>query len=76
MDDAQLGKQVQGLAHAEDEVTQQLDVCSDSMIEVTVMNHIDPLTLIELSLNIKEVVVHGAPRAQFINQPQVFFIFD
>jgi hypothetical protein len=46
------------------------------MIKVAVMYHVDSFTLVELAFDLKKMFVHGLSRAEFVNKPEILFVFN
>jgi hypothetical protein len=46
------------------------------MVEVAMMHQVDPLSLVEFSLYLEQVLVHRLAGTQLIDKPQVSFVLD
>jgi hypothetical protein len=73
--DAQLREKAESFAHPIDEVSEKIKVIAESVIKVSVVDHVDAFAFVKLTFHFKEMFIHSSTGTYFIYQPKVLFVF-
>ena len=59
-----------------EEIFQQINVCANAVVEVTMVYHVNSLPFKEFTFNIKKMLIHSPAFTQLIDKPQITFVLN